>query len=358
MFDCIARDPFPVRQRMVPRRTLLCALAVFVVAGSTISLSLVALVSVLKPSFGAFGAFAPSLSMNGIVKDAIDVLRSKGVRFFASHVTKLRHVSPQSNSAWSYFLHVEVDLAPSIINPASWASTSTRLVFWGIQQRVMALFGASGNRHTSSSVTAPAGVHTFSDSEFPGFANLPMVQVTTMRAQLVQKGGSCFGAASIVTQYGAIWNTLVARGTNASKHGLLDFRRYIVEHFTEDELENYVLNDVGIPSIAFLQRILEPGSIIVTSDSSLYGSRLAQYGLALVSLFSAFEDFMNESVHHHEGLPVGKFVAYHAMVLHSERVDAAGNTVYLLQNWCGEAQPSTSLCFMCSSSPRVLQVEK
>lgn len=228
-----------------------------------------------------------------------------------------------------------MDLAPSIINPALGASASTRLVFLGIQQRVMALFEASGNRHTttSSSVAAPAGVHTFSVSEFPAFADLPMVQVATMRAQLVQKGGTCFGAASIVTQYGAIWNTLLAQGTSTSNHGLIDFGHYIVEHFTEDELENYVLNDVGIPSVDFLHRILEPGSVVVTSDASLYSSRLAQYGLALVSLFSAFEDFMDESVHHHEGLPVGKFVAYHAMVLHSVRVDAAGNTVYLLQNW-------------------------
>lgn len=85
---------------MVSHRTLLCALMVIVAAWAMISLSLEVLLSVLKPPSGSFSAFAPSLSGNDTVRDAIDVMRSKGVRFFASHVTKLRPVTPQS--VWSY----------------------------------------------------------------------------------------------------------------------------------------------------------------------------------------------------------------------------------------------------------------
>jgi hypothetical protein len=58
---------------------------------------------------------------------------------------------------------------------------------------------------------------------------------------------------------------------------------------------------------------------------------LTIYGPALVS---NFEDFKNESVHHHHGVPTGKLVGLHAMVLLDTRTDADGNQFFLLQNWC------------------------
>lgn len=282
------------------------------------------------PSFVFLFAHKPAIprrsfssrSMNATIEAATSILRSKGVRFVVDLVNEL----PKTNW-WS----PRVDLQPFIMNPALEKDESVRRVFRNIQERVLALF-ASASANTSTPPTVPGGVHVFSVAEFPLFHDLPMVHFA-MRAQLVQNSGTCFGAASILTQYAAIWHTRLAIGENRSDHGLLNFGLFIVDHFSIRELEDYVLNDIGIPSVDFLKRILEPRSIVFASRQSHYKSDIEQYGPGLVSGFEVYEDFLNETVHHHDGLPSGGSVTLHAMVLHAVTTDGAGNHVYLLQNW-------------------------
>lgn len=57
-----------------------------------------------------------------------------------------------------------------------------------------------------------------------------------------------------------------------------------------------------------------------------------------MSGFEVHEDFVNASIHHHYGKPLGKFIGLHAMALVGHRMDQNGTEYYLLQNWWKEKQ--------------------
>jgi len=225
---------------------------------------------------------------------------------------------------------------------------------------VVGLFEASDHRHMPSSIDVPADVHTFSTRNpwasltFRWCALLPRERCWRERAALAS------GRLSISTQNAAIWHKLLSQGTEASTHGSLRLSTFHPGVLSAEELE-YVLNDEGIPSFDFLRRILEPGSIIMTSHASLYDCHLKQYGPALVSTFNVFEDFWDEECTSPlaRGIADGKFIAYHAMVLHAVITDTAGNQVYLLQNWYEELReraPNGAAVPSMLASPSSLQV--
>jgi hypothetical protein len=86
---------------------------------------------------------------------------------------------------------------------------------------------------------------------------------------------------------------------------VLDVALYMSEQFSAEQLEKHVFDDSGGSSKQFLEAILEPGSISMSSYPSLYADHLTLYGPALVSNFKVTEDFKNESIHHHHGVPTG-----------------------------------------------------
>lgn len=107
----------------------------------------------------------------------------------------------------------------------------------------------------------------------------------------------------------------------------------IAEHFTAKQLEQHVFEDSGGSSVRFLKAILEPGSVVAATDPSLFRDHLSLYGPGLVSGFEVHDDFKDELVHKHFGVPAGNSVGQHAMVLMDVRVDAGGEERFILQNW-------------------------
>ena len=216
---------------------------------------------------------------------------------------------------------------------------SNSVFYTKCQERLLRLHSTVLSKQEQHADSPPAGAHLFTDAEFPGYTWMHAGNNIKTLVQRQQKSGLCYMHACVIVQYDAIWNTLHRSGIMDSDHGVLDVALYISEQFSAEQLEKYIFDDTGGSSHQFLETILEPGSRIFAIDSSTtdptrFSEYLTLYGPALVSNFKVTEDFKNESIHHHHGVPTGKLVGMHAMVLLDTRTDADGNRFYLLQNWC------------------------
>ena len=148
--------------------------------------------------------------------------------------------------------------------------------------------------------------------------------------QRSQLSGLCYIHAPDVLQHYLV-------SMNSQKEvGMVDISKLIRETFTSAELEAHIFNDCGGSSLVMLKRILEKGSRHIKIGSTfpeILCDSLETYGPGLVSGFEVYEDFLNNNVHCHAGIPVGEVVGLHSMVLIGFRVDSAGETYFLLQNW-------------------------
>ena len=201
------------------------------------------------------------------------------------------------------------------------------------QDRLLRLYDAVTAKHEPHSKKPRTGAHVFSKNEFPGYIKLQMVNDVKTCMQRWQQSRLCYMHAPVVLQYYAIWHSLLLKGTRSSKHGVMDVARYIAERFSSRQLEQHVFDDSGGSSKQFLEAILEPGSILTASVPTLFTKYLSLYGPGLVSNFKVFEDFKNETVHKHHGMPVGLSSGQHAMVLVGARTAVGGGKFFLLQNW-------------------------
>ena len=220
-----------------------------------------------------------------------------------------------------------------LLNPSSAHSSSRRAYHLQCQDRLLRLYDAVTAKHEPHSEKPPTGAHVFSNEEFPGYIKLQMVNDVKTCMQRWQQSRLCYMHAPVVLQYYAIWHSLLLKGTRSSKHGVMDVARYIAERFSSRQLEQHVFDDSGGSSKQFLEAILEPSSILTATDPTRFTKYLSLYGPGLVSNFKVFEDFKNETVHKHHGMPVGLSSGQHAMVLVGARTAVGGHKFFLLQNW-------------------------
>ena len=247
------------------------------------------------------------------IADAIGFLRSKGV------------LADDETAEMRFAL---------LLNPTEALTTQRQKYYVKSQERLLRLYRAISSAHEACAEGPPSGAHVFSDAEFPGYETLPMLHDSKMRMQRWQQSRLCYMHAPVIAQYYAIWHKLCGGCVTTSSHGVLDVARFIADHFSAKQLEHHVFEDSGGSSVRFLRAILEPGSVVVATDSSRLKEYLALYGPGLVSGFEVHADFEQESVHKHYGSPTGESIGQHAMVLMGVRSDLlAGEERCILQTW-------------------------
>ena len=133
---------------------------------------------------------------------------------------------------------------------------------------------------------------------------------------------------------------------------------HILHNFTSSQLKAHLFDDQGGSSKTFLESILEPDSIVKGTDVDFFGREmLKQFGPALISHFSVFDDFLDPGIffcllfQSPPSLcdscfsaqfsflmkPTGKYHGRHAMVLVGVR-EENGEKYFLVQNWWREKQ--------------------
>jgi len=114
---------------------------------------------------------------------------------------------------------------------------------------------------------------------------------------------------------------------------MLDIKEFVRNCFSAHQLEQHIFNDEGGDSRHFLESILQPDSIVISSSPDSHVRYFTLYGVGLASQFKVHDDFYNPNIHRHNGHPSGDYKGLHAMALVGHRTDAAGKVFYLLQNW-------------------------
>lgn len=117
---------------------------------------------------------------------------------------------------------------------------------------------------------------------------------------------------------------------------MIDISKLIRETFTAERLENHIFKDCGGSSSIVLEFILMEDSKIFAIDNLV--DNLERYGPGLVSFFKVHEDFQNKHKFSYVGIPEGKIIGLHAMVLIGHRKGMDVKVFYLLQNWWKEKQ--------------------
>jgi len=150
-------------------------------------------------------------------------------------------------------------------------------------------------------------------------------------AQRYQLSGLCYIHAPVMVQH-----YLVAMNVATTTiPGMIDISKFIRHSFSAKQLEKHIFNDAGDSSLHMLQSILEPKSIVISSDMVMFEQRLKQFGPGLVAGFKVYDDFYNGAgKHSYAGQPKNEPSGFHAMLLIGVRKDEQqGKTKYLLQNW-------------------------
>jgi hypothetical protein len=155
--------------------------------------------------------------------------------------------------------------------------------------------------------------------------------------QRVQHSGLCYMHAPVVLQSYLVsrtaWNHKFPMSSS-----MIDILNFIVTQFAPKDLCSHIIDDEGGNSFDFLQRILEPGSIITNVPSrSVDKSMLERYGPALVHHFCVYEDFKVLGNLSYLNLPYGTLIGRHSMLLVGIRTQGQ-KKVFLLQNWWAKKQ--------------------
>jgi len=168
-----------------------------------------------------------------------------------------------------------------------------------------------------------------------------MIDNAEALVQRHQRSGLCYLHAPIVAQYYAICHTkLEQRIENPTKglnnemnHAMIDLTAFILKCCKPKALEIYIFHDIGGDSHKSFKRILQPGSLLENYHVTNAPKFLAEHNPALVSGFTVYGDFHDQSIHKHYGKPIGKKIGAHAMVLVGTRTDSNNKLYLLLQNW-------------------------
>jgi len=209
-------------------------------------------------------------------------------------------------------------------NPAKAEPQELKEYYLKAQNRLLHLFDPT---RATSKDEVPSDVHKFTQDEFPGYdpEDVFFLKHPKSQAQRLQLSGLCYMHAPAVVQHYKI--------ADNHKVPMLDIKEFIHTNFDAVQLEKHIFDDEGGDSRGFLQKILQPKSIVVSSRIGNIADDFAQYGVGLVSQFQVFGDFYdNLTVRNHYGSPFGTYKGLHAMALVGHR-NANGKRYYLLQNW-------------------------
>ena len=158
------------------------------------------------------------------------------------------------------------------------------------------------------------------------FRDDPKVKEKDVLAQRAQLSGLCYIHGPDMLQH-----YLVSMATE--KAGMIDIAKLIRDTFSAQQLEDHIFKDDGGSSETMLKYILQPKSIVISTEVVLAEQRLKEFGPLLVARFMVHEDFMSTETHKHHGEPTGNKKGLHAMILIGTRTNDEGKKFFLLQNW-------------------------
>jgi hypothetical protein len=170
-----------------------------------------------------------------------------------------------------------------------------------VRERLLRLTSADTETHSD---TLPAALHTFDETEFPGYEkdNVFFLKHGNALCERYQTSGLCCMHGPAMVQHYALH-------LNGTVQPMLDLK-YIRDHFTAQQLEQHLFHDAGGDSICFLRSILEEGTVLTqqdTEESETIAEKFALHGPALVSRFEVHSDFYdNQDCHFHHGKPTGE----------------------------------------------------
>ena len=153
------------------------------------------------------------------------------------------------------------------------------------------------------------------------------VQGRDVLVQRVQKSGLCYLHAPVVLSH-----YLVSKYNSTDPTAMINIALHVAGSFDSRALYEHIYSDRGGSSIALLNTFLAPASVYQSwniMDIEVRTFKL--YGPALISGFEVFDDFLAEDRLHYEGLPSGKSLGFHAMVLIGMKTKPV--RTFLIQNW-------------------------
>jgi hypothetical protein len=160
----------------------------------------------------------------------------------------------------------------------------------------------------------------------------PKVSSKDVLVQRAQLSGLCYIHGPDMLQHYLV-------SMNSDKAGMIDISKLIHDTFDAKQLEEHIFNDHGGSSDVMLKYILEPNSVIASTDILNIEERLQEHGPLLVARFQVHVNFHEDNgtfIYH--GKPEGKTKGLHAMILIGTRKDGNGKRLFLLQNWWKQKQ--------------------
>ena len=145
--------------------------------------------------------------------------------------------------------------------------------------------------------------------------------------QRVQRSGLCYlHAPAVLSHY------LVSRNNFTDPFTMINIALHVAGSFDSSALSEHIFGDKGDISIRLLNVFLAPASNYqVWNIENIEIRTFKLHGPALISGFEVFDDFMADDKLHYEGLPRGKSLGFHAMVLFGMKTKPV--KTFFLQNW-------------------------
>jgi hypothetical protein len=141
--------------------------------------------------------------------------------------------------------------------------------------------------------------------------------------QRVQEKGSCGWQAAIL----CLFYRQLSQDPSAE---MLDLTAYALNKFTRDEIERWVINDMGVKPDKLLKSWVGEENVPIGILRDLDAATLKQTGPVVITNFQMHEDFEGVGSSY-LGSYSGKFTGYHAMVIIGVR-EEGGEKIFLVQN--------------------------
>jgi hypothetical protein len=280
----------------------------------------------------------------GLAKERLRLMKSDGMRASTPEeklLLRFMYAKGIFNHMWTD------DIRKDLISTFAFGGTSAlKQDIQAARQRLLRLLCPTGNDFVADAI--PSNVLHYSralrvlsswgeTSDTYIFFDDACGKWSVARIQRVQHSGLCYMHAPVVLQ-----SYLVSKNAWNQKFptlsSMIDISNFIVTQFTPRDLCSHIVDDEGGTSFDFLERILEPGSIITdVPASSVDKSMLERYGPALVHQFIVHEDFKILSSLSYLNLPYGTVIGRHSMLLVGVRTQG-NKKVFLLQNWWAKQQ--------------------
>ena len=158
------------------------------------------------------------------------------------------------------------------------------------------------------------------------------IQGRDVLVQRVQRSSLCYlHAPAVLSHY------LVSRNNFTDPSTMINIALHVAGSFDGRALSEYIFGDRGDSSIRLLNVFLTPASNYQVWNIEDIEIRTFQlHGPALISGFEVYDDFMSDDKLHYEGLPRGKSLGFHAMVLIGMKTKPV--RTFFLQNWSRRKQ--------------------